>query len=235
MTLCTVVWEMMSCVADRVTTTLVSGDATFSHGTLVAGSSSDSDTLIGGLGDDYLIGDSGYDYLDGGAGNDTIIGNGGGDVILAGSGNDLLIGGSADETLDGFVGDDTLRGGGGADLLRGGGYNSPDGTIFVTEDGVRFRRREIDVVDYSDNYEAVRIDFRQKSNVYEHTILVNGVETIRTQRGDPYVTPIWEGDSEYGGDAVGDRLVEIEGAIGSSDNDIFLGDTLSNLFEGRGR
>jgi len=90
-----------------------------------------SDTLIGGVGDDFLHGDSsdtsaanqGNDYLDGGDGKDYLEGYGGDDTLIGGDGND---------TLYGDDGDDILTGGTGTDLLYGGAGN--DTFIFDEED-----------------------------------------------------------------------------------------------------
>ncbi|MEQ9106467.1 MAG: calcium-binding protein [Limnobacter sp.] len=63
----------------------------------ISGTSS-SESLVGGLGDDFLYGDAGNDTLDGGAGDDTLYGD---------TGNDTLDGGAGDDTLYGDTGNDT--------------------------------------------------------------------------------------------------------------------------------
>ena len=83
-------------------------------------STSDTDTLDGGIGDDCIVSgasastDEGWedngDLMTGGAGQDTLIGGGADDTLEGGTGNDSLTGGLADDT---FVyaagdGDDTI-------------------------------------------------------------------------------------------------------------------------------
>ena len=111
-------------------------DTPANSNTLLGGNG--NDTLIGGPGNDYLDGGYGNDYLDGGAGDDKIYGDDGRDTIYGGPGNNWLDGGPgndliygsggyADQTapdgnnhIDGGTGDDTLYGGAGNDTLIGG-------------------------------------------------------------------------------------------------------------------
>ncbi len=80
----------------------------------------DSDTLLGGSGNDFISGKKGSDSLDGGAGNDTIYGGRGLDTLTGGSGDDILFGGRGDDSLEGGAGNDSLYGGKGNDTLLGG-------------------------------------------------------------------------------------------------------------------
>lgn len=118
--------------------------------TLNGGVGYDSDTLIGGAGNDGLLGgdgddllrgdgaygdvapgDHGMDRISGGGGNDTLLGDGGLDDLNGGDGNDLILGDSDDlesaahgnDMLEGGSGSDTLVGHGGSDLLSGGEGN----------------------------------------------------------------------------------------------------------------
>ena len=79
----------------------------------------DSDTLIGGSGNDFISGKKGSDSLDGGAGNDSIYGGKGLDTLTGGSGDDILFGGRDADSLDGGIGNDSLYGGLGDDFLSG--------------------------------------------------------------------------------------------------------------------
>ena len=79
----------------------------------------DSDTLIGGSGNDFISGKKGSDSLDGGAGNDSIYGGKGLDTLTGGSGDDILFGGRDADSLDGGAGNDSLYGGLGDDFLSG--------------------------------------------------------------------------------------------------------------------
>ena len=75
--------------------TLLGGDG---NDTLGGGNTSNTDTLSGGLGDDYLLGGSwqtdGADVLSGGPGRDTLYGSYGNDVLIGGPGRDVMTGGS---------------------------------------------------------------------------------------------------------------------------------------------
>jgi Ca2+-binding RTX toxin-like protein len=80
----------------------------------------DSDTLIGGSGNDFISGRKASDSLDGGLGNDSIYGGKGLDTLTGGSGDDILFGGRGADSLDGGAGNDSLYGGKANDTLLGG-------------------------------------------------------------------------------------------------------------------
>ncbi len=75
----------------------------------------DADTLEGGSGNDTLDGGIDDDSLDGGAGNDSLIGGDGADLLAGGTGNDSLDLGAADEFTDTV----TFSDGGGNDTIFG--------------------------------------------------------------------------------------------------------------------
>lgn len=95
----------------------------------------DSDTLIGGEGNDTLSGGLDANLVQGGDGDDLLNGSGSRDTLDGGAGNDsirgwgnddLLIGGEGDDTLKGDDPDHPDRGGaanGGNDVLEGGPGN----------------------------------------------------------------------------------------------------------------
>ncbi|MEP6487929.1 DUF4347 domain-containing protein [Microcoleus vaginatus GB2-A3] len=80
----------------------------------------DSDTLIGGSGNDFISGRKASDSLDGGAGDDSIYGGRGLDTLTGGSGSDILFGGRGADSLEGGEGNDSLYAGKGDDTLLGG-------------------------------------------------------------------------------------------------------------------
>ncbi|MEG5067476.1 calcium-binding protein, partial [Microcoleus sp. B3-A4] len=80
----------------------------------------DSDTLIGGSGNDFISARKASDSLDGGAGNDSIYGGRGLDTLTGGDGDDILFGGRGTDSLEGGAGNDSLYGGKGNDTLLGG-------------------------------------------------------------------------------------------------------------------
>jgi len=97
---------------------------------------SNSDTLLGGIGNDSLSGEAGNDLLRGGDGADTINGGEGDDtifggdtaadlrdVVYGGDGNDSIDGGYGNDELRGDAGNDTIEGGYGADTVLGGAGN----------------------------------------------------------------------------------------------------------------
>nr|MCU0547105.1 hypothetical protein [Oscillatoriaceae cyanobacterium Prado104] len=80
----------------------------------------DSDTLIGGSGNDFIGGRKASDFLDGGLGNDSIYGGRELDTLTGGGGDDILFGGRGVDSLDGGAGNDSLYGGKANDTLLGG-------------------------------------------------------------------------------------------------------------------
>ena len=78
------------------------------------------DVLIGSRQSDTLIGGDGNDWLDGGTGLDVLLGGGGDDNLVGGADADWLDGGSGNDSLAGGAGDDWLVGGAGSDKLKGG-------------------------------------------------------------------------------------------------------------------
>lgn len=95
-----------------------------------------SDTILGGRGDDWLIGDipgedddpgdlliggAGDDFLDGLYGNETLDGGAGNDRLEGGIVEDVLRGGTGADTLTASLGEDRLDGGAGNDSIVGGG------------------------------------------------------------------------------------------------------------------
>ena len=103
----------------------------------LSGSPNDSDTLLGGQGNDVInITDPGtpreLGLLDdrqgfSGGGNDFLNGNLGNDTIFAGEGNDLLFGEGGDDFLQDGGGSNTLSGGDGADTIIARENNTIDG------------------------------------------------------------------------------------------------------------
>lgn len=85
-------------LADPVTTTTRTGDATPGWDSDYLEGTAANDRILGGFGDDYLVGYGGDDYLSGGSGSDYLQGD-----------------------SDGALGRDTMLGGAGADILAGDG------------------------------------------------------------------------------------------------------------------
>jgi len=100
------------------------GDDTIygSDGDELIGGGADDDNIIAAGGNDTIYGGAGNgnDNVDGGAGNDTLYGGQGDDTVNGGEGADLIFNGSGSDVVTGGSGDDTLWGGGGDDTLTGG-------------------------------------------------------------------------------------------------------------------
>jgi Ca2+-binding RTX toxin-like protein len=140
-----------------------------------------------------------------GGGNDVAIGGGGRDFLAGEAGDDFLIGGGNIDVLDGGAGADVLWGGEGDDYLHG--WNGDDilqggEGADILEGGAGF-----DIADYSSSPEGV-------------TLLL--AETDQWGVGQLPGTP--NAPIRYeGGDATGDRLIGIEGVIGSRFPDVVFG------------
>ncbi|WP_028312012.1 beta strand repeat-containing protein [Derxia gummosa] len=156
-----------------------------------------------------VTGGSGYDDLFGGRGNDTITGGDGYDRLFGESGNDVLYGGTASHVADRYDGYDFLSGGAGNDqLYGGGGYDTLDGgsgdDTLQGDDGydTLIGGDGIDLASYAGEATGVRVN-----------LLAGNVG----RTGNNYAE---------------DRLVGIEGAIGTDQADRFTGDAGDNLFFG---
>ncbi|MFO0291703.1 MAG: beta strand repeat-containing protein, partial [Rhodospirillales bacterium] len=199
------------------------------------------DTLSGAAGDDSVFGEGGTDTLRGGAGNDILDGDAGSDAVdygyatssavsftlnstgtvvvtvAAGSDVDTLIGienaigGGLGDVITGDVGANSLSGGGGNDTLRGGaGDDSLSGD--AGDDRLQGGSgtdtlqggADNDTVDYG--YATVGV-----------TLTLNSSGTVTLTVGT--TTDV-------------DRLISIEGAIGSSLADVLTGDAVANTLTG---
>src|SRR5215831_733853 len=204
----------------------------FADGAISAGSVLDGNPgpIIGDDGDNTLTGTPIADVIRGLGGNDTLSGLAGEDVLEGGDGNDVLDGGTGIDTasyasatqgvtvslavtgpqdtggagidtlvsienLTGSAFDDTLIGDAGDNALSGGGGDD----ILISGAGA-------DAFDGGDGFDLVS---------YETDTLVVPLLNI---------TPIdFSGDGGGAGDVTGDTFVNIEGVIGSPNNDLITG------------
>ena len=183
------------------------------------------DQLIGAEGNDYVDGGIGIDKLSGSAGDDVIFGGGDtdafthggdgndyidggvtGDLLWGDGGSDLIVGQADQDIVAGMDGDDILRPGPLTQSLTGGGDEVMGGDG-LTDRGENGKGVGFDLIDLSDWQAApvgALIDFSTQQN------------PAMAIDGNPKF-PAWVG---------------IEGAIGSRNDDTFLGDDSSNWLIG---
>jgi Ca2+-binding RTX toxin-like protein len=168
---------------------------------------SGNNTLIGSDLNDTINGAGGNDLLQGLGSNDTLIGGNGDDTIEGGIGNDKVFAGEDDDLVDGGEGNDTLSGEDGNDTLIGGLGND---SLFGSDDeDILIGGAGADILNGGRGIDAAS---------YANSVLAVNVN-LATGIGT-------------GGDATSDRYAEIEGVIGSAQNDILVGNKFDNIFEG---
>lgn len=181
------------------------------------------DQLVGGSGNDLVIGGEGIDKLSGGSGDDIIYGDGltnpemgntdpfthagdGNDYVDGGASGDLLFGEEGDDYIVGGNDQDLMQGGYGDDIIRPGNPSQASGTTGGPDEVVGDDAQAnvgFDLIDFSD-YAAggpgVVIDFATQNN-----------PLVAIDQNSPF--PAW---------------FQIEGAIGTSGGDTFIGDSLGD-------
>lgn len=177
-------------------------------------------TVVGTAGSDDLVGTRGADVVVAGGGDDIVDTGPGRDLVCLGRGFDLAsLGGGADRVLGG-AGDDTLNGGGGADVLIGqsdvdamfGGpgddrIRGGSGTSIVVEG----------LIGGPGNDTLIGGPGLDTAHFFDspHPVRVNLRRDRATGHGD-------------------DRLVGIEGVVGSNHSDVIVGDATGNGLFGQG-
>ena len=152
-------------------------------------------------------GGDGDDVLNGSAGADTLRGGAGDDTLSGGASGDILNGGAGADTLDGGAGSDSLQGGDGDDRLSGGA-----GEDFVVGDAG---------------------DDVLEGGADGDTLLGgDGSDTASYASSDAGVAISLRAGTAAGGDAEGDRLVNIENLTGSAHGDRLTGNHEANSLQG---
>jgi Ca2+-binding RTX toxin-like protein len=168
------------------------------------------DDLTGTPGRDVIVGRGGEDFIAGLGGADLICGGEGSDVVSGGDGRDRIRGDTGDDNLNGGEGDDVLLGLGGIDSLFGEGGSdrllAGAGAGIGTE-GLIGGAGD-DVIDGGPGLDTAQF--------------FDAPGPVRVDLG--------------AGSATGhgtDRLIDVEGAIGSNFDDVLIGDAGGNGLSGQ--
>jgi Ca2+-binding RTX toxin-like protein len=167
-----------------------------------------AEVIKGSAFDDILTGDDLGVQFEGQGGNDTITGGAGNDTLFGGDGNDNISGLAGIDGIDGGAGDDTVDGGAGNDTILGQAGNDS----LAGGDGN-------DTLQGGDGSDL--LDGGAGSDTANYADSAAAV-TINLADGLP----------ESGGFAAGDVLTSIENIVGSSFNDILIGDAGVNQIFG---
>ncbi|MEQ9143979.1 MAG: putative Ig domain-containing protein [Parvibaculaceae bacterium] len=203
--------------------------------------STHADILTGDDGDNILVGNGGGDVLTGGAGNDVLEGGAGADALDGGEGVDTatyaaataavavslvsgggageaaadtltgienLVGSGFDDELSGDAADNVIYGGAGNDIIDGGA----DGV------DVLYGQAGDDIISGNDGADV--IDGGEGSDTAAFAGSSSGV-----------VVDLSAGEGT-GGAAQGDSYTNIENVLGSSWNDVLIGDDQANVLNG---
>lgn len=172
-------------------------------------------------------------------GNDTISTGSGADALYGEGGNDILNGGSGDDYFDGGTGADQINGGLGLDFVSYVSSSSAVTVNLATGNGSGGEAQGdtysgIEGVFGSENGDTIIGD--ANDNLFEG---LGGADSFDGAGGDDYVSYILSASVNVNlatgvgsnGDAAGDTYTNIEGVIGSNNNDILTGDGNDNYFE----
>lgn len=207
------------------------------------------ENIIGSEDEDKLIGNDADNSFFGKDEEDELRGNGGNDYLSGGKDYDTLFGGSGSDTLKGDSGSDTLEGGRDGDFIDGGAgidtasYKDSQRVSINLATGVVSggdangdKLKNIENVIGSGEGDILIGDSR-------NNILEGGAGGDRLDGGIGSDTASYE-NSEVavnldlsvgkfsGGDAQGDRLVNIENLSGSEQDDVITGDSEDNTLRG---
>ena len=163
----------------------------------------------------------------GNAGNNTLTGGIGNDQLRGGAGNDVLIGGAGNDTLFGGAGSDALQGGDGADIASYA--DASTGVTINLKTGIHTGFAAGDTFDSIERITgstfADRFVGDAGANVFDGG---TGDDTIDYSSSAAGISVDLTTGAVAGGDAEGDTLYSIEGAVGSAFND-----TLSTVTAGK--
>lgn len=143
------------------------------------------------------------------------------DKVIVATGNDVMNGGGGADVLIGWQGNDVLNGGTGNDFLIGG-LLQPTGTSF---DSWVFQAAGSDTADYSTSADGVLVDL---------SVMHGARIAFDYSWGTQYAGSVISLGVVYGqgGDAQGDRLIDIDNLNGSAKNDFLGGNVDANILNG---
>lgn len=211
------------------------------------------DTLDGRDGGDILFGGGGDDQIFGGGGDDRVEGGDGADIIEGNEGNDFIIGGDGNDRIYGGLGDDYLVGGAGADVIRGGGgndtvsYISSGAGVNVDMRGFRASGGDAEGDSVADVANLIGSDYDDiiTASHYDGGIIIGGLGADRItahatasiiltyasyQTSTVDLTLDLANGIFRGGEAEGDRLINVRGIIGGSGSDFISADGLDKYY-----
>lgn len=169
--------------------------------------------------DDNLNGDDKANVIDGGAGDDTIRGLGGLDTLIGGSGNDSI---RASEYVDDdsnlFVSDHDMYGGDGNDTIR-----SSSGNDYISGGAGD------DLVELS-NFVNIFSPGTPGNDTVDGGA---GFDTVHFFNG-AITVDLGAGVATYSGSNEEVRLIDVEGIIGSRQDDLIIGGDTDDVFNGDG-
>ena len=203
--------------------------------------SDEEDNLVGDRGNNALFGEDGDDSIFGGLGVDTLNGGDDDDSLIGGAGNDELDGGDDDDLLIGGAGADSIVGGNGEDTASYEGSNSRVEVNLLAETGSGGDAKG-DVLSEIENLQGSQQGDTLVGDEREN-IIEGGAGADTLDGGADEDTASYEHSStgvkvnltlESGsdGDAVGDKLLNIENLKGSRKNDTLIGNCDRNVIEG---
>ncbi|GAA4018580.1 beta strand repeat-containing protein [Actimicrobium antarcticum] len=182
------------------------------------------ENLIGTAQDDSLTGNASANLLDGGSGNDVLDGGAGADVLKGGTGNDTVTYTNSDAAVTVNLLTGTNTGGDAAgDILTG--IENLTGSAFADRltgddgDNILDGGSGNDILEGGLGADILRGGLGSDQVSYANSSAVNVDLASATATG---------------GQADGDTLISIEGAIGSGFADILRGDAIANRLEGGG-
>ncbi|MGE0055201.1 MAG: peroxidase family protein [Hyphomicrobium sp.] len=219
-----------------------------------------NDTVWGEDGNDEIWGDQGNDVLYGNAGNDKIHGGDGLDFIRGDGGNDEIWGDGGDDVIFGKTGDDILHGGAGFDVIEGGlgndwidGGDQDDTLVGQENDDIMFGGLGNDNLDAGTGNDFLSggrgndillgfegddvLDGGAGADVLDGggLALVNPGHDVASYQSSIVGLTIDMGvPANSTGDAIGDTYVGIEEILGTTKNDIIIGDIGDNFLNGGG-